>query len=118
MKELKKPKLYRKLYQLLKFLYQTVDNFEKQYKYSLGEEILKLAWQCMDLVVKANALSKETKQGKIRKLSIAFDQLKIRLRMAQELDQLSEGQFSQLQTEHMKEAGKLIGGWVKWSNNE
>jgi len=116
MKELEKPKLYRKLYQLLKFLYQATNNFEKQYKYSLGEDILKLTWQCMDLVVEANALTKEEKQGKIKKLSVTFDQLKIRLRMAQELEQLSEGQYSHLQTEHMKEAGKLIGGWVKWSN--
>ncbi|MEF8847400.1 MAG: four helix bundle protein [Candidatus Paceibacterota bacterium] len=103
--------LYHKFYQILKFLYNATDNFEKQYKYSLGEDILELTWKCMDLVIEANALTKKKKSKTIKKLSITFDQLKIRLRMAQELEQLSKGQYSHLQTEYMKEAGKMIGGW-------
>ncbi len=33
-----------------------VRNFSKQYKYTLGQNILDLTWQCLDLVLEANAL--------------------------------------------------------------
>ena len=112
----KKPKLYFRFYQLLKFLYQAVRNFEKQYKYSLGEEILSLTWKCLDLIIEINALPNEKKLSRIKELDIRFDELKIRLRIAQELKQISEGQFSHLQSEYIKEIGKMIGGWINWAS--
>ncbi len=107
--------LYIKLYQLIKFLYERVRNFPKQYKYTLGEDILKLSWRCLDLVLQANALPNEEKRSKILSLSIAFDKLKIRLRMAQEIKLISKKQFAHTQTDYLKETGEMIGGWLKWS---
>ena len=102
------PTIYYKFYKLLKFLYSAVENFEKQYKYNLGEEVLNLTWQCLDLVIKANSLPNKKKHSAIKQLSITFDQLKMRLRMVQELEQLSEKQYSHLQTEHIKQAGQEL----------
>lgn len=107
--------LYLKLYQLIKFLYETVRNFPKQYKYTLGENILDLNWRCLDLVLEANALPNEKKQPKISELSITFDKLKIRLRMAQELNLISKRQFVHIQTYYIKEIGEMIGGWSRWA---
>jgi len=107
--------LYLKLYQFLKFLYEVTRNFPKQYKYTLGKDILNLTWRCLDLVLEANALSREEKHPKILKLSLAFDQLKIRLRMAQEIDLISKRQFSYIQTNYVKEIGEMIGGWSRWA---
>jgi len=81
----------------------------------LGEDILKLSWRCLDLVLEANALPKENKYPKILELSINFDGLKIRLRMAQEIDLISERQFSHIQSNYLKEIGEMIGGWLKWA---
>jgi len=108
--------LYYKFCQLLKSLYRAIDNFKKQYKYSLGKEILELNWKCLDLIIEINALVDNEKHFEIKKLSIAFDQLKMRLRMAQELKQLSKKQYSHLQTNYIKEIGKMIGGWLRWSS--
>jgi len=108
--------LYLKLYQLIKFLYEPVRNFPKQYKYTLGEDILQLSWQCLDLVLEANALPNERKQPKISELSITFDKLKVRLRMAQELNLISKKQFVHIQTYYIKEVGEMIGGWSRWAN--
>lgn len=94
-----------------------VRNFPKQYKYTLGENILKLAWNCLDMVLEANYLPNENKHRKIKELSVAFDKLKIRIRMAQELNLISAGQFSHIQTYYAKETGEMIGGWMSWSNN-
>lgn len=107
--------LYLKLYQLIKFLYERVRNFPKQYKYTLGENILNTAWQCLDLVLEANVLPNEKKYPKILELSITFDKLKVRLRISQELNLISKKQFVHIQTYYIKEIGEMIGGWLKWA---
>ena len=88
--------LYLKFYQLIKYLYGRVRNFPKQYKYALGQNILNLSWSCLDLLVAANALSGKEKYLKILNLSMAFDCLKIRLRMAQEIGAISVKQYLSL----------------------
>jgi hypothetical protein len=108
--------LYFKFYQLTKYLYERVRNFPKQYKYSLGQNILDLSWSCLDLLVAANAFSREEKHLKVVSLSIAFDCLKVRLRMAQETGALSVKQYVHLQSFYLKEVGEMIGGWLKWSS--
>jgi len=108
--------LYLKIYQLIKFLYERVRNFPKQYKYTLGQNILDLTWQCLDLVLEADALPKEKKYPKILELSISFDKLKVRLRMAQEINLISKRQFAHIQTYYLKEIGEMIGGWLKWAS--
>ena len=107
--------LYLKLYQLIKFLYETVRNFPRQYKYALGQNILDLTWQCLDLVLEANALPNEKKLPKILEISITFDKLKTRLRMVQELNLISKRQFVHIQAYYIKEIGEMIGGWSRWA---
>ena len=107
--------IYLKFYQLIKFLNEMVRNFSKHYKYALGKNILDLGWNCLDLVLEANGLPNEKKYQKIKMLSIEFDKLKIRIRMAQELNLISAGQFAHIQTYYAKETGEMIGGWLNWS---
>lgn len=76
---------------------------------------MELSWRCLDLTLEANALPNEKKYQKILELSIAFDKLKIRLRMTQELNLISKRQFAHIQTYYIKEIGEMIGGWLKWS---
>jgi hypothetical protein len=110
--------LYLKIYQLIKFLYERTRDFPKQYKYTFGENILDLSWQCLDLVLEANALSNKEKYSKISELSVAFDKLKIRLRMAQELNLISKRQFVHIQIYYIKEIGEMLGGWLKWASQK
>ncbi|MCX6760276.1 MAG: four helix bundle protein [Candidatus Nealsonbacteria bacterium] len=109
--------LYLKTYQFIKFLYVMIKSFPKEYKYTLGEDILKLAWACLDTVLEANLLPNEKKYQKIKELSVIFDKLKIRIRMIQELNLISAKQFSHIQTYYAKEIGEMIGGWLGWSFN-
>jgi hypothetical protein len=107
--------LYLKIYQFIKFLYEVVRNFSKQYKYTLGQNILDLVWKCLDLVLEINSLPNQEKYQKLLKLSLIFDRLKIRLRMAQELNLISKKQFVHIQIYYIQEIGKMIGAWLKWS---
>ena len=93
-----------------------VRNFPKQYKYTLGENILELAWSCLDKVLEANSLPNAKKYPKIKELSVTFDKLKIRLRLAQEIKIISAGQFAHIYDNYAKEAGEMLGGWLNWSS--
>ena len=102
---------------MIKFFNEMVKNFPKHQKYAIGQDILDLSWNCLDIVLEANSLSNEEKYQKIKMLSVEFDKLKIRIRMAQEINLISAGQFAHIQTYYVKEAGEMIGGWLSWSNN-
>ena len=113
--EEKKLPLYYKSYQLLKFLYLMVQNFPREYKYTLGREIVEKGWKCLDLILEINAVPNDQKKFLLQKLSLVFDQLKIRLRMSQEVKIISVGQFTHLHTNYLKEIGSMIGGFMKWA---
>lgn len=108
--------IYISIYQLIKHLYERIRNFPKEYKYTIGEDILNLSWKCLDLVLETNALPNKLKYSKILELSINFDKLKMRLRMAQEINLISKKQFIHIQSHYIREAGEMIGGWLRWSN--
>ncbi len=114
----KEPVLQLKFFSLLKFHYQAVKHFRKEHKYTLGERILKLNWSCLSLVTEANACVGKRKVQRIRMLSARFDQLKMSLRIAQELDLLSEKQFTHIHNTYLREIGRIIGGWIKNPNGK
>jgi hypothetical protein len=107
--------IYLKIYLLIKELDKMIVNFPKHQKYTLGNQMMDLVWNCIDLVIEANNVSFYQKKHKISQLSDCFDKLKIRLRMAQELNLISVGQFAHIQNVYMIETGEMIGGWWKWS---
>lgn len=109
--------VYLKFLKLIKFFYGIIRNFPKQYKYTLGQNILDCMYLCLDLILEANSLPNNKKYPKIVEISVSFDKLKVRLRIAQEIGIISEKQFVHIQTNYIKEIGEMIGGWGKWANN-
>jgi four helix bundle protein len=115
-----KPKdlpLYLALYKHQKYLYKLIHHFKKEYKYTLGEKILELNWQTLDLVIEANCLPNKQKLPKISQASASFDKLKTRLRMAHELKQISHKKYSYIIKQN-KEIGKMLTGWLKWAEKK
>ena len=92
-----------------------VQNFPREYKYTLGREIIRKGWQCLDMILEINTVPKEQKKFLLQKLSLTFDQLKIRLRISQEVEAISARQFAHFHTNYLKEIGDMIGGFMKWS---
>lgn len=109
--------LYHKTYGLTKYLYETVRNFPKEYKYSLGADMLALAWQCIDLILAANSVPNTEKRDSIGRLDATHTRLMLRVRMAQEIHVLSPGQFAHLEEQYLLEIGRMIGGWKQWARN-
>lgn len=106
--------LYLATYKLVKYLYLLVKNFPKSYKYTLGQDILALAWETLDKVILANSLPNKEKPEPIRQASVAFDKLKIRLRLAHEIKLIDHRRQAFL-TEKNEEVGKMLAGWLKWA---
>ncbi len=106
--------LYIKTYKLLKYLYFRVKNFKKEYKYTLGNDILAQAWDVLDNIVRANAQPNCEKFQLLKEASISFDKLKMRLRMAHELGLISHKQYAFI-INQTTEIGKMLNGWYLWS---
>lgn len=106
--------LYLAVYKLLLYQYVLVNNFPKSYKYSLGKDILYLTWETLDLIILANNLPNMEKSASILQASVAFDKLKIRLRLALEIKLINRQKFAFL-VETNEEIGKMLAGWLKWS---
>lgn len=90
----------------------------REYKYSIGQEILELSWRCLDLAMEASKSKGSKKIEIIERLSHEFDRLKLRLRLGSEIGALSENCFARLQTNYLSEIGRMIGGWQKWAGDE
>lgn len=106
--------LYLAVYKLLLYLYVLVNNFPKSYKYSLGKDILDLTWETLDLIILANNLPNIEKPASILQASVSFDKLKIRLRLALEIKLINRQRLAFL-VETNEEIGKMLAGWLKWS---
>lgn len=76
---------------------------------------MNLNWRCLDLLIEANSFSGKEKHSKILALSVAFDCLKVRLRIAQETELISRKQYVHIQSGYVREIGEMVGGWIKWS---
>jgi hypothetical protein len=103
--------LYKKLYALIKALYDLIRSFPKEHKYVIGQDILLSAWRCLNLVIEINPLPDEAKKPLKHALIVDYDKLKLRLRMAAEIGLIKEGQFVHLQENYVLEIGRMIGGW-------
>ncbi len=108
--------LYLKLIQLLRSEYTIVHNLSKEYKYSLGQDIITRSWELVDLFMSAQFMNAATERGRknniIIELDLRFEELKLRIRFLSELKLISLGQTAAL-NDSMVEIGKMIGSWRK-----
>lgn len=103
--------LYLQLLDLLKTEYSYVHNLEKEYKYSLGEDILKITWKLVDLFIEAQTNHQE-KRVIVQEIIHKFDCLKLRIRFLTELKQISLQQTTFINGQ-LVNIGKMIGSWQK-----
>lgn len=106
--------LYLQLIDLLKIEYAYVHNLQKEYKYSLGDDVIRLTWDLVDLFVEAQTSGYNCVEKKkiIGEIVYKFDSLKLRVRFLTELKQISLHQATHI-NELLVDIGKMIGGWQK-----
>lgn len=106
--------LYLQLIDLLKIEYAYIHNLQKEYKYSLGEDIIRLTWDLVDLFIETQTrgYNSAEKRKVIDGIAHKFDSLKLRIRFLTELKQISLHQTTHL-NELLVGIGKMIGSWQK-----
>ena len=109
--------LYLCIFKLLQYFYLLIHNFPKEYKYTLGQSIMNLSWETLDLVILSNTLPNRDKGEIIHQVSVVFDRLKTRLRLAYELKLISHKKYTSI-VEQNEEIGKMIAGWLHWANSQ
>jgi hypothetical protein len=111
--DLDKP-IYLALYKLILYLYSTLKHFPKEYKYTLGEDILNLVWETFDWTILANSVDNTEKKKYIGRALATFNSLKYRLRAASELKILSQKKHAHI-IKQSAEIEKMLRGWFSWS---
>jgi len=107
--------LYLGLLELLKFEYRIVKGLPKEYKHTLGENILTLTWQLIDLFIEIQlngSFKTPKKLYLIKSMNTHHEQLKLRIRFLGDLKLISLKQQATVNT-HVVEIGKMIGSWIK-----
>ena len=88
--------------------------FPKIEKYSLGCEIQQTALDFLKLILSANG-DKQNREATLQTASNTLDQLKVLVRIAWELDALSQKRYCHL-VASLQPIGKMLGGWLKQSS--
>lgn len=106
--------IYTKILNFQKYIYVAIHSFPKEYKFSLGQEIINKTWETMDIAISANLVEDKDKYIEIAKLLNSFDKLKARIRMAHELKVINDKKYAYI----LKNAvliEKDILGWLSWA---
>ncbi len=108
--------LFLKTYKLILYLHRLVQNFNRDYKYTLGKSMLDTGWETLDNIISANSVPNNIKAPSIRNVSSSFDKLKIRIRACYDIGLISHKKFGYI-IEQEIEIGKMINGWLKWAES-
>ena len=102
--------IFEKTYQLVLWLYPTVQKFPKTQRFVLGQQIETSALNLVRGIIRANA--SRAKLPLLYELSVELDTLRILLRLSKDLKFISVRQYG-FAAEQVNEVGKLLGGWIR-----
>jgi len=104
--------IFEKTYELILWLYPTVNKFPKSQRFVLGQQIENTVLEILKGIIQAN--SERNKIPYLKQTSIELDKLRIVIRLTKDLKFISIRQY-QFAAEKINEIGKMLGGWIKVS---
>ncbi len=108
---MKVPPAYEKAYELILWLFPTVNKFPKNQRFVLGQQIENTAVKIMEDIIWAMQ-AKSDKHKFIKRASTRLDVLRITIRISKDLQMMDHKQYRFCATK-MNELGKMLGGWMK-----
>lgn len=102
--------IFEKTYELILWLYLTVNKFPKSQRFVLGQQIEKTLLEILGGIIQAN--QEKNKLPYLKKISVELDQLRILIRLSKDLKFISIRQY-EFVAEKINEIGKMLGGWIK-----
>ena len=107
--------IFQKTYDLIKQAYIYIPKFPKRQQYILGQRIEQNCIDFLGLVIQAN--EKEDRLEDLKRASIVLNKLRIFIRLAKDLKFLIFKDYQVLE-EIIDEIGKMLGGWIKFIEQE
>jgi four helix bundle protein len=105
--------ILEKTYELILWLYPTVNKFPKSQRFVLGQRIengvLKIVEEIIEMRV---MIGKEEKLKQLQKISTEMDKTRMLIRISKDLKFIKTSQYI-FATEKINEMGKMLGGWIK-----
>jgi len=102
--------IFEKTYEIILWLYPTINKFPKSQKFVLGQQIENTILEILKGIIEAN--QERNKLPCLKKISLELDKLRILIRLAKDLRFINVRQYAFV-VEKINEVGKMLGGWMK-----
>lgn len=102
--------IFEKTYELILWIYPTVNKFPKSQRFVLGQHIEDIILKILEGIIEAN--QERNKIPYLKQISINLDKLRILIRLSKDLRFISIKQYG-FATNKVNEIGKMLGGWLK-----
>ena len=99
-----------KLYDVITWLVGRVEKFPRSQKFTLGDRIVNLALDILELLIEATYT--RDRLPLLRRANIQLEKLRYLIRLSHDFKLLSTKQYRHISGE-INEVGKRIGGWIK-----
>ncbi len=88
-------------------------DYEREYKYTLGENIKTVSHDILDLIIETNSSNDKNKAEVLKKILIKIERLNLYLRISCDLKIISPKQFGN-SAEKIGEVEKQVMGWMNY----
>ena len=99
-----------KLYDFIQWLLPQVAKFPRSHKFTLGDRIINLVLDTLQLLIKATY--RKQKVELLQEANLNLEQLRYLIRLCKDLNLLGLKRY-EYASKGVNEVGKLIGGWIK-----
>ena len=99
-----------KLYDVIQWLLPQVQKFPRAYRFTLGDRIINLALDTLELLIEATYTRR--RQDLLHRANIQLEKLRYLIRLSHDFKLFSPKQYEYISGE-INEVGKRIGGWIK-----
>ncbi len=106
--------VYKASYDLLLEIYRFVKDFNREYKYTIGESLKNETMQLVILLYRAN--SKKDKKLTLEQAREKVETIRLIIRLTKDLHQINTKKFVFL-NERVEQVSRQLTGWKRLSNN-
>lgn len=104
--------VYKKSYDLLIKVFDSVKHYRREYKYNLGDKIKQEVLDAMISIYRANVSYK--KKENIERAKEHIEMLKILIRLSKDIQLINIEKYTELFS-CIEDISKQLSGWHKWS---
>ncbi len=105
--------ILEKTYELILWIYPTINKFPKSQRFVLGQRIENAVLRIVEEIIEMRIIvGEEEKLKHLQKISTEIDKLRILIRIAKDLKFMRTKQYIFV-TGKINEMGKMLGGWIK-----